>query len=117
MSTPTDQAVIITLQHQLTAARASGDRVAECETLGSLGVIYYQGEQWQEAIATCTDYLNLAKKLGHQWQEGIAYYYLGYTYRAIGELAQAVDAFCAAYSLSRQFGQSGRFLASLGTVK
>jgi len=66
MSTPTAQAAISTLQQQLIAARASSDRVAECEALGNLGVVYYQGEQWQEAIATCTDYLNLAKRLGHQ---------------------------------------------------
>ncbi|MEQ9238510.1 CHAT domain-containing tetratricopeptide repeat protein [Coleofasciculus sp. E2-BRE-01] len=110
MSKPTAQAAIITLQQQLIAARASSDRVVECEALGSLGVVYYQGEQWQDAIATCTDYLNLAKRLGHQWQEGIAYYYLGYSYRAIGELAQAVDAFCAAYLLSRQFGNQDVFL-------
>ncbi|MEQ9548388.1 hypothetical protein [Coleofasciculus sp. G2-EDA-02] len=73
MNTPTAQAAILTLQQQLIAARASSDRVAECEALGNLGIVYYQGKKWHEAIATFTNYLNLAKKLGHQWQEGIAY--------------------------------------------
>jgi hypothetical protein len=87
MNTPTPQEQIATFKEQLIQIRKRGDRVearqdnspAECEILGNLGVAYYSAQDWDNAIATLTEYLNLALELENQWQQGVAYYYIGLT--------------------------------------
>ncbi|MBP0042416.1 MAG: CHAT domain-containing protein [Roseofilum sp. SBFL] len=111
----TPQEQIYALQHELIQVREKGGdrtpesaadpRSAECEVLGKLGVAYYQGQQWQEALVTLTEYLNLARELGQQWQEAVAQYYLGFTQQRRGDIWSAVEAFCQAYWLWRLFSQ------------
>jgi hypothetical protein len=117
-STPqeqTSQEQVYALQQELIQVREKGqyrtpesaadNRSAECEVLGKLGIAYYQGQQWQEALVTLTEYLNLARELGQQWHESVAQYYLGFTQQGSGDIWAAVEAFCQAYWLFRQQGQ------------
>jgi hypothetical protein len=77
-----------------------------CEVLGKLGIAYYQGQQWQEALVTLTEYLNLARELGQQWYEAVAQYYLGFTQQGSEDIWLAVGAFCQGYRLFRQLVKS-----------
>lgn len=91
MSDPTPEGQIAALQEQLIKLRKRGDRAespqdnrpVECEILGNLGIAYYRGQQWYKAVATLTEYLNLAQELGNQWHQAVAQYYLGFTQRIL----------------------------------
>ncbi|MCT7955277.1 tetratricopeptide repeat protein [Laspinema palackyanum] len=120
MNPPTPKEQIEALQSELIQLRKRGDRTesrqdnrhAESEILGKLGIAYYQDQQWHSAIATLTEYLNLARELGNQTNEAVAHYYLGFTQQAIAEFEQAVAAFFQGYRLFRQL-QQHQFAATL----
>jgi tetratricopeptide (TPR) repeat protein len=113
MNTPTPQEQIATLKEQLIQIRKRGDcvearqdnRSAECEILGNLGIAYYNAQDWDNAIATLTEYLNLALELEDQWQQGVACYYIGLTQQAQGEIGQGVENLCQAYRFFRHLNQ------------
>jgi len=106
MSMPTPDEQIVLLQDELMRVREGGEdsRGLECKALGDLGIAYYQGQRWQEALGTLTEYLNLAIELGEKWSEAVALYYLGFTQQAIKEPWLAVKSFALAYRWFRGLG-------------
>lgn len=88
----------------LAAARSTGDRLSEAETLNNLGVIQRLIGDYTAAGASLAQALELYRGLGSRLGEANALNYLGVIQRLTADLAQAAESFSGALGIYAQLG-------------
>jgi len=99
------------------AARATGDRRAEGNHLGSLGSAYLALGDARRAIEYYEQALEIAREIGDRHGEETHLGNLGVAYAALGEVRQAIEYCEQALTISREIGYrrgEGADLANLG---
>jgi len=99
------------------AARRLGNREAEGNHLGNLGIAYWDMGNMEEAILQFGQALAIARELGNRRGESTWLGNLGNAYGNLGELEKAIDHYQQALDIGREIGDrlgEGRHLGNLG---
>jgi tetratricopeptide (TPR) repeat protein len=97
----------------LHAARQTGDRVAELDTLNRLGHVHRMQERYGAAIDCFQQAIKLANETRHRVGEHDALWGLGQLNRLQGRHAVAVDCFQDALAIARAIGDRAREINAL----
>ncbi|MGH3875893.1 MAG: tetratricopeptide repeat protein [Actinophytocola sp.] len=97
----------------LDAARQTGDRVAELDTLNRLGHVHRMQERYGAAIDCFERAVELADETGHRVGEHDALWGLGQLHRLQGRYAPAIDCFRDTLSIARALGDRAREISAL----
>jgi tetratricopeptide (TPR) repeat protein len=73
------------------AARHVHDQIGEIHILVALGLGFRVNRRYREAIHHLTDALEIARKSGDRWGEGLTWHDIGTVYSATGRFADAVE--------------------------
>ena len=88
-------------------AAEAGDREAEIEALGSLGVVYVELERWDDAHRFLDQALDTCEETGDQINKGKVLGNLGMMYARQGDEESAAEAYERAIAIFRDLGESG----------
>jgi tetratricopeptide (TPR) repeat protein len=104
-----EESEITRLEQQLSVAEETGDRAEECNALRNLVVCLNQFGQFREAVGYRQKWLSVAREIQNSWQEAVAQWYLGYSYKALEMQPEAIEALSQAYRLFRKMGNQENF--------
>jgi tetratricopeptide (TPR) repeat protein len=99
-----EESEITRLEQQLSVAEETGDRSEECNALRNLVVCLYQLGQFSPIVGYHQKWLSVAREIQNSWQEAVAQWYLGYSYKALEMQSEAIEALSQAYRLFRKMG-------------
>ncbi|MGH8907569.1 MAG: tetratricopeptide repeat protein [Egibacteraceae bacterium] len=101
------------------AAQRTGDRPAEAGPRNSLGVISYEQQRYEEAIASYEESLAIYRECGNRVREGTVLNNLGVAHREQRRFDQAIDLYEQSVTIARELGDrvgEARVLNNLGVI-
>ena len=104
-----EESEITRLEQQLAVAQETGDRSEECNALKNLVVCLNQLGQFSKIVGYRQKWLSVAREIQNSWQEAVAQWYLGYSYKALEMQPEAIEALSQAYRLFRKMGNQENF--------
>ena len=104
------------LETAISAARKGGDKAAEGNHLGNLGVAYAALGETRRAIEYYEQQLKIARQIGDRRGEGHALGNLGLAYADLGETRRAIEYYDQGLKIDREIGDRRGEGADLGNL-